>query len=185
MIHALLNADFSHALETLLAVSVLILVVLMIRRPVARQFGAGVVYLLWAIPAVRFFLPPLATPLSMLNLDFAPAGQAAAEAIAPMGTEIPVTLAAPVVAAWTPVVVAEPVVQESSLSLAAQVLPALVSPSGSPAHCLWPPATSSPTGASCRRWTARRCRCRRRWRTLSRALRWKRDFAVRRALSRA
>ena len=126
MIHALLNADFSHALETLLAVSVLILVVLMIRRPVARQFGAGVVYLLWAIPAVRFFLPPLATPLSMLNLDFAPAGQAAAEAIAPMGTEIPVTLAAPVVAAWTPVMVAEPVVQESSLSLAAQVLPALL-----------------------------------------------------------
>jgi hypothetical protein len=36
----------------------LLLIVLVLRRPVARQFGAGVVYLLWAIPAARFFLPP-------------------------------------------------------------------------------------------------------------------------------
>ncbi len=69
MIHAILNADFSHALETLLAVSVLILVVLMLRRTVSRQFGAGVVYLLWAIPVVRFLLPPLQTPVSLLNFD--------------------------------------------------------------------------------------------------------------------
>ncbi|MDP1556448.1 MAG: M56 family metallopeptidase, partial [Hyphomonas sp.] len=66
MTHAVLNSDFSHALETLLAVSVLILVVLMLRRPVARQFGAGVAYLLWAIPVVRLFLPPLPTPFSIL-----------------------------------------------------------------------------------------------------------------------
>lgn len=59
MIHAILIGDVSHALETLLAVSALLLIVLVLRRPVARQFGAGVVYLLWAIPAARFFLPPL------------------------------------------------------------------------------------------------------------------------------
>ena len=81
MIHAVINGDFSHALETLLAVSVLILVVLMLRRPVSRQFGAGVVYLLWAIPVARFFLPPLATPVSFLNLDFAAAPQAAAPSV--------------------------------------------------------------------------------------------------------
>jgi len=69
MIHAVLNGDFSQALETLLAVSVLILVVLMLRRTVSRQFGAGVVYMLWAIPVARFFLPPLQTPVSMLNFD--------------------------------------------------------------------------------------------------------------------
>lgn len=69
MIHAILTGDFSHALETLLAVSVLILVVLMLRRIVSRQFGAGVVYLLWAIPVARFFLPPLTTPISFLNFD--------------------------------------------------------------------------------------------------------------------
>jgi beta-lactamase regulating signal transducer with metallopeptidase domain len=69
MIHAILNGDLSHALETLLAVSVLILVVLMLRRAVSRQFGAGIVYLLWAIPVVRFFMPPMTTPVSFLNLD--------------------------------------------------------------------------------------------------------------------
>ncbi len=86
MIHAILNGDFSHALETLLAVSVLILVVLMLRRPVSRQFGAGVVYLLWAIPVVRFFLPPLQTPVSLLNFDFSgfnKAAEAPVEAVIP------------------------------------------------------------------------------------------------------
>ncbi|MBA4338471.1 MAG: hypothetical protein C0421_06460 [Hyphomonas sp.] len=127
MIHALLNGDFSHALETLLAVSVLLLIVLMLRRPVARQFGAGVVYLLWAIPVVRFFLPPLQTPVSMLNLDFAPAGEAAADMLAPLEPDVVVTAPPPVVAAWTPapeidMAAAEP----SSLSLAAEVMPALL-----------------------------------------------------------
>ena len=84
MIHAILNGDFSHALETLLAVSVLILVVLMLRSTVSRQFGAGVVYLLWAIPVVRFFLPPMSTPVSLLNLDLGalmPAGGRATETL--------------------------------------------------------------------------------------------------------
>lgn len=71
MIHAIVNQDLFHALETLFAVSVLILIVLMLRRAVSRQFGAGVVYLLWAIPVVRFFLPPLPTPVSILNFGTA------------------------------------------------------------------------------------------------------------------
>ena len=79
MIHAVLNGDFSHALETLLAVSLLILIVLMLRRTVSRQFGAGVVYMLWAIPVIRFFLPPLQTPVSLLNLDFGAFAEPAAE----------------------------------------------------------------------------------------------------------
>ena len=62
MIHAVLNQNLSHALETLLAVSVLIAIVLMVRRSVSRHFGAGIVYLLWAIPVVRLFLPPLPSP---------------------------------------------------------------------------------------------------------------------------
>jgi beta-lactamase regulating signal transducer with metallopeptidase domain len=76
MIHAILNNDVVHALETLFAVSVLILIVLMLRRAVSRQFGAGIVYLLWAIPVARFFLPPLPTPVSILNF-----GTAAPEAV--------------------------------------------------------------------------------------------------------
>lgn len=86
MIHAIVNGDFSHAVETLLAVSALILLVLVLRRPMSRQFGAGVVYLLWAIPVVRFFLPPLATPVSFFNLDLGtPAPAEHTVAAAPAG----------------------------------------------------------------------------------------------------
>lgn len=126
MIHAVLNADFSHALETLLAVSALILVVLLLRRPVSRQFGAGVAYLLWAIPAARFFLPPLQTPLSMLNLDFAPAGATAAGMLTPLEADITARALPPVMAAWTPGPEIEAGVEPGTLSLAAQVLPALL-----------------------------------------------------------
>lgn len=60
----------------------------MLRRPVARQFGAGRGLPLRAIPAARFFLPPLQTQLSMLNLDFAPAGEAAADIPAPLEPDV-------------------------------------------------------------------------------------------------
>jgi beta-lactamase regulating signal transducer with metallopeptidase domain len=46
-------------LETFVAVSLLIVAVLLLRRPVARLFGAGWAYSLWLIPALRIVLPPL------------------------------------------------------------------------------------------------------------------------------
>lgn len=46
----------------------LIVLVLLLRRPVARHFGPQVAYALWALPLVRFVLPPLVLPAS-----FAPA----------------------------------------------------------------------------------------------------------------
>ncbi len=39
--------------------SVLMLVVLLVRRPFARFFGAGPAYALWLLPALRLVLPPL------------------------------------------------------------------------------------------------------------------------------
>lgn len=45
--------------ETLYAVTVLMLLVLAVRRPVARVFGAGWAYALWLLPALRLVLPPL------------------------------------------------------------------------------------------------------------------------------
>ncbi len=42
-----------------LIASLLIVVVLVIRRPVAQLFGAGAAYALWLAPAVRLILPPL------------------------------------------------------------------------------------------------------------------------------
>lgn len=91
MIHAVLTGDFSHALETLLAVSMLIVVVLMVRRTVSRQFGAGIVYLLWAIPVARFFLPPMTTPVSFLNLDIGALFPAAAPQAAITASETTTT----------------------------------------------------------------------------------------------
>jgi beta-lactamase regulating signal transducer with metallopeptidase domain len=46
--------------ETTLATSALILLVLIIRRPVARRFGAEAAYLLWLAPALRFVAPEFA-----------------------------------------------------------------------------------------------------------------------------
>jgi len=58
--------DATSALQTLLAVSVLIAIVLVARRHVARYFGAGVAYALWAIPVARLVLPPLQMPISLM-----------------------------------------------------------------------------------------------------------------------
>ena len=46
-------------LGTLLATSGLILLVLLIREPVRRHFGARVAYSLWLIPAARLLMPTL------------------------------------------------------------------------------------------------------------------------------
>jgi beta-lactamase regulating signal transducer with metallopeptidase domain len=45
--------------ETLVSSTLLMLVVLALRRPVAQAFGAHVAYALWALPALRLMLPPL------------------------------------------------------------------------------------------------------------------------------
>ncbi|MDB5720947.1 MAG: hypothetical protein JWP15_1565, partial [Alphaproteobacteria bacterium] len=45
--------------ETLAGSTLLMLLVLALRRPVARIFGALWAYALWLIPAVRLILPPL------------------------------------------------------------------------------------------------------------------------------
>ena len=46
-------------IETLVAVTLLMAIVLLLRGPVARTFGAGWAYALWAVPVLRLVLPPL------------------------------------------------------------------------------------------------------------------------------
>lgn len=48
--------------DTLLWTGVLIGLVLVIRRPVARWFGPQMAYALWALPMVRLLLPPIELP---------------------------------------------------------------------------------------------------------------------------
>lgn len=49
----------SCAIEAMVASSVLMVVVLLLREPVRRMFGANVAYALWALPVLRLALPPL------------------------------------------------------------------------------------------------------------------------------
>lgn len=61
--------------DTLLYTGALIALVLLLRRPVARLFGAQAAYALWALPALRLLLPPIELPAS-----WAPAAPAVPEA---------------------------------------------------------------------------------------------------------
>jgi bla regulator protein blaR1 len=47
------------AVDTLIGVTLLMLLVLAVRRPVADHFGAGWAYALWLLPLLRIFLPQL------------------------------------------------------------------------------------------------------------------------------
>ena len=44
---------------TTFAVGLLVLLVLAIRKPFAKRYGAKAAYLLWALPLARFVMPPL------------------------------------------------------------------------------------------------------------------------------
>ncbi|MXP24941.1 hypothetical protein GRI39_02625 [Altererythrobacter indicus] len=65
-------------LDTFIYSGVLIALVLILRRPVARHFGASYAYALWSLPLLRFLMPPIVLPAS-----FAPAVQATDIAITP------------------------------------------------------------------------------------------------------
>ncbi len=55
-----MSAAFSGwVVETLIASTLLMVLVLLIRGPVRRAFGPGMAYALWALPAARMVLPPL------------------------------------------------------------------------------------------------------------------------------
>ncbi|WEK47202.1 MAG: M56 family metallopeptidase [Candidatus Andeanibacterium colombiense] len=50
--------------DTLIYTGALIALVLVLRRPVARHFGAQMCYALWALPLLRFAMPPVVLPAS-------------------------------------------------------------------------------------------------------------------------
>lgn len=58
------------AIEALVASAVLMVAVLLLRGPVRRAFGPDIAYALWALPALRLFLPPL--PQSWREIAVAP-----------------------------------------------------------------------------------------------------------------
>ena len=78
MMSEILVPGASSALQTLIAVSVLLAVILAFRKTVARYFGASVAYALWLIPLARLVLPPLSVPVSVMPFLRWPAGEAQA-----------------------------------------------------------------------------------------------------------
>lgn len=81
--------------DTLLATGALIALVLVLRRPVARYFGPGMAYALWALPLLRLMIPPLVLPGEQAPVAYVIGeADAAAQAIAvtgPAATSWPVT----------------------------------------------------------------------------------------------
>ncbi len=70
-------------METGIMVSVLILIILLIRRPFARAFGANAAYALWSLPLIRLVLPGLSVPENWVPSAFKPQMADAPEAISP------------------------------------------------------------------------------------------------------
>ena len=77
--------------ETLLASGLLLALVLLVRRSVARRFGPQLAYALWAIPALRMVLPPL----PVASEAFAPADAVAAVPAATLAAAPAATVATP------------------------------------------------------------------------------------------
>lgn len=69
-------------IDTLLVTGALIALVLVLRRPVARWFGPGLAYALWALPLLRLAVPPLVLPASE-PVPVVESAEAAAGAAAP------------------------------------------------------------------------------------------------------
>jgi len=81
----------SFLLDTLLATGAVIALVLVLRKPAARAFGAQFAYALWALPLLRFVMPPIQLPASL-----APASEtsAAAASIAAVDGAAPILMPA-------------------------------------------------------------------------------------------
>lgn len=77
--------------DTLMWTGALIALVLLLRRPVARHFGAGAAYALWFLPLARLILPPVTLPGWMRPALSEPApvtDAATTAALVPEGAEV-------------------------------------------------------------------------------------------------
>ncbi len=74
------------AVETIAATTLLMLLVMMLRGPVARRFGPQVAYALWLLPALRMILPPI--PDVWRPVEFAPIGVATDPGVIMLGVPV-------------------------------------------------------------------------------------------------
>lgn len=81
--------------DTALYTGVLIALVLALRGPVARRFGPGLAYALWALPLLRLLLPPIVLPG-----DAPPVSEAFSGPISGVVVELAPAAATPPAPAW-------------------------------------------------------------------------------------
>lgn len=79
------------AADTLIATSALMLLVLALREPVRRQFGAAAAYALWLLPAARMAMPPITETVERI-----------VPAAAPMAVSAPAAYSVPAMPAVEP-----------------------------------------------------------------------------------
>lgn len=76
------------AAEMLCATTFLIVLVLVLRGAVARQFGARAAYALWLAPLLRFVVPPMSPPIAAPQM-WIETSSAAAATLAPVSDSVP------------------------------------------------------------------------------------------------
>ncbi|MCA8901452.1 MAG: hypothetical protein KDA53_09395 [Hyphomonas sp.] len=130
MIGAALFHDANSALQTLIAVTVLLALVMVARKYVARHFGAGVAYALWLIPVLRLVLPPLKGPLSVMPFLHLPAASR-------QPAEAPMTLTVDPVAAEGSGLDAFYLAPPAADAVPAAPLPVVLSEATGPADSAW------------------------------------------------
>jgi bla regulator protein blaR1 len=91
------GAQLGWAVEAMIASTLLMALVLLVRRHVRQAFGPQIAYALWALPLLRLILPPLPRGLSeQATPPLAAASQSIATyVVMPMAEQMPVTLAEP------------------------------------------------------------------------------------------
>lgn len=88
--------------DTLVMTGALMALVLLVRRPVGRWFGAGAAYALWTLPMLRLVLPPLALPRGLLPRYEVGVQQITASAQGPVEVMAPVFRTVPEAAPHLP-----------------------------------------------------------------------------------
>ncbi|MBN9788937.1 hypothetical protein DMP17_10040 [Pseudonocardia sp. TMWB2A] len=116
-------------LDSFIAFTALLMFVLAVRRPVAQWLGPQVAYMLWLLPAARWFVPPLMLPDALrpfaMRVPNGTMGDAMMQAALPVGpmpplsADIAVAAAAPAPAAPA---AAAPVMAEANFDLASGAL---------------------------------------------------------------
>ena len=94
----MISAIMDWLADTMIWTGLLIAIVLLVRRPVARHFGPGIAYGLWALPFARLLLPPVTLPGTLAPAAASLPMPFASAAASPIAAPLPAMLTGPAAA---------------------------------------------------------------------------------------